>query len=100
MIDPARLSRPSASRSPASGRPSCVKPINLHADPVMVLRELLGRSGWLSLIQIADHALPLVTFPFVTRALGIEYFGDYAIVVGICSYFALFTIASAYVTGP
>jgi len=66
----------------------------------MVLRKLLGRSGWLSLIQIADHALPLVTFPLVTRALGIEYFGDYAIVVGICSYFALFTIASAYVTGP
>ncbi|MEK9284916.1 oligosaccharide flippase family protein [Bradyrhizobium sp. ISRA432] len=36
----------------------------------------------------------------MTRALGIEYYGDYAVVVGICSYFSLFTIASVYVTGP
>ncbi|MBN9090504.1 MAG: oligosaccharide flippase family protein [Reyranella sp.] len=44
--------------------------------------------------------MPIVTFPILTRALGIEYYGDYAIIAGICSYFALFTIASAYVTGP
>lgn len=66
----------------------------------MRLRNLLGSTGWLSLIQIADHALPIVTFPILTRALGIEYYGDYAIIAGICSYFALFTIASAYITGP
>ncbi|MCX0436606.1 flippase [Aeromonas veronii] len=45
----------------------------------------------LLLMQGANYLIPLVTFPYLTRVLGVSQFGSYAFILTLSQYFILFT---------
>jgi len=42
-------------------------------------------------MQGANYLIPLVTFPYLTRVLGVSQFGSYAFILTLSQYFILFT---------
>lgn len=46
---------------------------------------------FLLLMQSANYLIPLVTFPYLTRVLGVSQFGIYAFILTLSQYFVLFT---------
>lgn len=53
--------------------------------------SLFKNTFYLGLVKGAELVLPLVTFPYLVRILGPEYFGLIAFAVAINAYFILFT---------
>jgi PST family polysaccharide transporter len=60
-------------------------------DRVLQRPRLLHNIAALSMMQMANYLLPLVTLPYVTRTLGVEPWGRVAFVQLVLGYFALFT---------
>lgn len=42
-------------------------------------RRLLRNTGWLMALQLANYLFPLLLIPFLTRSLGVERYGQFAI---------------------
>lgn len=57
----------------------------------MSLPRLRHNIAALSALQAANYLIPLVTLPYLTRVLGVEAFGKYALVLAVMAYFVLLT---------
>jgi O-antigen/teichoic acid export membrane protein len=51
-------------------------------------------------LQAANYIIPLLTFPYLTRTLGVEQFGAYALALAVASYLALFVDWGFAFTAP
>ena len=57
----------------------------------MALPRLRHNIAALSALQAANYLIPLITLPYLTRVLGVEAFGKYALVLAVMAYFVLLT---------
>lgn len=57
----------------------------------MSLPRLRHSIAALGALQAANYLIPLVTLPYLTRVLGVEAFGKYALVLAVMAYFVLLT---------
>jgi PST family polysaccharide transporter len=55
------------------------------SEPVGVVRNAVA----LSVVQVANYAFPLLTFPYLTRTLSTEIFGMVAVVTAVSAYFMM-----------
>ena len=46
--------------------------------------------AWSSLLTVAGYVFPLLTFPYVTRVLGVDGIGNYQFAVSVIQYFNVF----------
>src|SRR6516225_7295638 len=74
--------------------------ISTYTQSALQLRAIIKNAAWLSLVQVLNYTLPLLTLPIVTRAFGPHIFGivatlnAYGIYVGVAANYGL------CVTGP
>lgn len=57
----------------------------------MSLPRLRHNIAALGALQAANYLIPLLTLPYLTRVLGVDAFGKYALVLAVMSYFVLLT---------
>lgn len=57
----------------------------------MIIPRLRHNIAALGVLQAANYLIPLVTFPYLTRVLGVEAFGRFALVLAVMAYFTLLT---------
>jgi O-antigen/teichoic acid export membrane protein len=53
--------------------------------------KLGGNIASMIVWQLCNYVIPLLTFPYLTRVLGVGQFGVYALCFAIASYFVLIT---------
>ena len=66
----------------------------------MVLRAVAKNAAWLGLLQVLNYAVPIVTLPVVTRAFGLQLFGEISVVQAYTFYGALIVGFGFSITGP
>ena len=54
-------------------------------------QTLIKNSSSLSLVQLSNYVLPLITIPYLSRVLGVEYFGLVMMAQALMIYLTLFT---------
>ncbi|MEZ8428374.1 flippase [Vibrio cyclitrophicus] len=59
-------------------------------DEFMKEQKLKSNILYLGIVQIVSYGAPLLTFPYLTRVLGVDGFGDYSFSLAIMAYFVLF----------
>lgn len=57
----------------------------------MSLPRLRHNMAALSVLQVANYLIPLITLPYLTRVLGVVAFGKVAFVLAVMAYFVLLT---------
>ena len=50
----------------------------------------ISNFGYLSLFQLFNMFLPLITYPYLIRVLGVELYGTVVFAMAISSYFSIF----------
>ena len=55
--------------------------------------------AWSSVLTIAGYVFPLITFPYVTRVLGVEGIGSYQSADSIIQYFSVFSMLGVSTVG-
>ncbi len=63
-------------------------------------RRVVSNMFSLSIIQVFNYLLPLLTFPYLARILKAEYFGLLAVVTSTMNYFIILTDYGFGLTGP
>lgn len=55
--------------------------------------------AWSSVLTVAGYVFPLITFPYVTRVLGVEGIGSYQSADSIIQYFSIFSMLGVSTVG-
>ena len=54
---------------------------------------------WSTILTVAGYLFPLITFPYVTRVLGVEGLGNYQFAYSTIEYFSIFAMLGMGVIG-
>lgn len=65
----------------------------------MMNKKIIENYGYNLLYQILLIIIPLITTPYISRALGAQALGTYSYVQAICSYFSLFGVLGITIYG-
>lgn len=66
----------------------------------MALKKLAKNAAWLGALQLLSYALPLITLPIVTRAFGVELYGELAVIQAYTAYAGLIVTFGFSIIGP
>lgn len=55
--------------------------------------------AWSTILTVAGYLFPIITFPYVTRVLGVENLGAYNFSMSVVSYFSIFAMMGMAVVG-
>jgi polysaccharide transporter, PST family len=73
---------------------------NGRASPIAPLIQIFSNAFGIAGVQAINFAVPLIALPFISRALGLESFGQYAVLLAYGNYVILFGDFSFNVNGP
>lgn len=54
-------------------------------------RRVISNFSYLSILQIGSYVLPILTYPYLARVIGVEGFGKIAFAMSIVVYFTTIT---------
>ena len=54
-------------------------------------QRVFANFSYLSILQISSYALPMITYPYLAKIIGVDGFGNIALAMSICAYFMTLT---------